>query len=139
LSSPRTAPTPPWIALGAAVAIVIGSLGTWVTALGGIVTANGTEGDGSITLIFALVALAGLGAYWNKPRRWTAVGVLVLGILAFGIGIYDLVNIETAVDTDAAAVGGVSAGWGLYLVVLGSGILGLTSFGLARRPAPASA
>jgi hypothetical protein len=74
----ETAPTTYWIALGAAAAIVIGSLGPWATALGGIVSANGTDGDGVITLILALIALAGLWAYWQEPRRGAAVGVLVL-------------------------------------------------------------
>ena len=46
--------------VGGVAAIVIGSLGPWATALGGIVTKNGTDGDGVITLVFALVALAAL-------------------------------------------------------------------------------
>ena len=139
IGRPGIAPTTYWVALVAAVAVVIGSLGTWATALGGIVTVNGTDGDGTITAIFALVALAGLWAYRRKPRRVAAVGVLVIGLLAFGIGIHDLVDIKTAVNTDAAAIGGVSVGWGLYLVALASGILSFASFRLARRPAPASA
>jgi hypothetical protein len=137
-----TAPRTFWIALVAAGAVVIGSLGTWATALGGIVTVNGTSGDGVITVILALVALAGLWAYRNKPRRWAAVGVLLLGILAFAVGIHALVGIENTVPPNDSLFAGedvVDAGWGLYLVVVGSGILGLASFGLARRPAPASA
>jgi hypothetical protein len=125
LGSLRTAPTTYWVALAAAAAVVIGSFGTWATALGGLLSKSGTEGDGVLTLVLAVVALLGLWAFWREPRRWAAVGVLVLGVLIFAIGIYDLVDIENTAD--------VSAGWGLYLVVAASAILGPVSFDLTRR------
>ena len=125
LGSLRTAPTTYWAALAAAAAVVIGSFGTWATALGGLLSKSGTEGDGVLTLVLAVVALLGLWAFWRKPRRWAAVGVLVLGVLIFAIGIYDLVDVESTAN--------VSAGWGLYLVVAASAILGPVSFDLARR------
>ena len=84
-----------------------------------------------LTLVFALIALAALWAYWQEPRRGPAVGVLVLGVLILGIGIYDLVDVENTSSFAGADL--VHAGWGLYLVVIGSVILGLASFDLARR------
>jgi hypothetical protein len=46
------------------------------------------------------------------------------------------VNIENTVSEDASIFGGedvISAGWGLWLVVVGSVILGVAALDLARR------
>jgi hypothetical protein len=131
--SRETAPTTNWLVFGvaASVGVVIGSLGTWATVTGGV-SANGMDaGDGVLTLILALVALVGLWAYWKEPRRWAAVGVLVLGILIFGIGIYDLLDIEDVVDADTSEI--VSSEWGLHLVLIESVLLVLSSLALIRR------
>jgi len=128
-----------WIALGAAGAIVIGSISPWATALGGIVNVNGTAGDGKITLILALVALVCLWAYWQGRVGLAAVVIVILvGLVVFGVGIYDVVNIENSVDTSEksglfAGVDLVDIGWGLWLVVVAGAILGFASIALSRH------
>lgn len=134
--SGRSAPATYWIALAAGAFILIGSLAPWATALGGLVKVNGTDGDGAITLILALVAMAGLVYYQRNPSRRVALAVVVLiGLATLGIGIYDLVNIENIVSGSS---GLVSAGWGLWLVVVASAALSVATiaFGreLANRP-----
>lgn len=123
----ETAPITYWFALAGVAEIVIGSFGRWATSVGGTETVNGTDGDGVITLFLVVIALAALGVYWKKRRRELAVGVLVLGIVILGIGIYELVDIRSYEGPEI-----VEAGWGLYLVVFGSVILGVSSLDLVR-------
>jgi hypothetical protein len=52
--------------LVACLAIVVGSLGSWATALNFEVA--GTEGDGVITLVLAAVAAAALFAIYARVR-----------------------------------------------------------------------
>jgi hypothetical protein len=122
--------------------LAVGSFGRWANYFKGTETVNsvnGTDGNGVITLILAVVALAALWVYWTKPRavlpvywpkprRDAAVVVLILGILIFGIGINELVDIENYDGRDR-----VSAGWGLHMVVIASAILSLSSLDLVRR------
>jgi hypothetical protein len=90
------------------VAIVIGSLGTWVTV--GPFSIGGTTGgaDGTMTLIVAIIALV-LIATNRAPRV-----VAVLALWALGVGVYDTATISD----NGNKFFGASVGWGLILVDL---------------------
>jgi len=97
------------------LAVVAGSLGPWATVLG--VSVAGTRGDGRLTLIAAAVALLALVVFGAVG----AGAALIASLVALGIGVYDLVHFQRAVSH--ATVLGVqvaSAGWGLYLVIIGA-------------------
>lgn len=113
-----------------ALAIAIGSIGTWVTvgpiSLGG----TGDGRDGTITLVLALVALVPLALRRLRPL----VGVLAAVCLL--IGIIDTVD----VSSNDVAIFEASVGWGLWLVDAAAVSLLLWTFlGRSRRPAEAEA
>jgi hypothetical protein len=72
-------------ALVASVAIVIGSSAPWVSAL--IFTANGTVGDGKLTLAIGLIAaVVLLFAAFGKMQAFSYILAIVAGLLAFAVG-----------------------------------------------------
>lgn len=113
-----------FLAIGAGVQVVIGSLGPWVSvqaAFLGSMSVSGMDGDGKITIVCGVIALTPLAFLVSSPdRRWMGVvAALVLGLCAL-IGIIDWqdVNDRTAtVDDDTPVFARV--GWGLQLVTLG--------------------
>jgi hypothetical protein len=109
-----------------AILMAVGSIGPWITGLGGLVSVSGTSGDGVISLICAaiIVTVALVG-----QARW--VGILA-AVVATAVGGIDLVNVISRVS-DSHGLGQV--GWGIVLVPL-AGLLVLASYTLARRPAP---
>lgn len=116
-------------ALGGAALIAIGSFLPWASVLlaGPI---YGTSGDGVITLgIAVLVAVLALLAGLGKGRAWMFAVALFLGLLAGGIGAYDLSNMMELVSKESMA----SLGAGLPVIVLGAVVvLGGSFFGLVR-------
>ena len=111
------------VGLGA-VGLVIGALLPWATitaAFVGTVNKAGTDGDGVITLVFGLV-IAGVG--WplvarGTLRTWAAISVLVLGVLAALICLYDIVDVSSKAD-DLGSIATASVGIGLWLSAIAS-------------------
>jgi hypothetical protein len=105
-----------WLALGGAVAMVIGGFGPWATVLG--FSANGTEGDGWIVIVVGIVVAARLAAV-NRRRfigTGTAISLLLAGGLVAGIAVYDINNIERLAE-GTFLEDAISPGWGLYMVL----------------------
>lgn len=128
-----------WIA-ASALLVCIGSFGPWAKVL--FVSAGGLDGDGWITLVAGLAALALLAVYAraaSRPRpAWPLLVVLVAGAIATAVGLYDWVNIETAID-DELFSDAVSVGWGLVLVTFaGASLVLAAAVTLARRSAESS-
>lgn len=128
-----------WIA-ASALLVCIGSFGPWAKVL--FVSAGGLDGDGWITLVAGLAALALLAVYAraaSRPRPvWPLLVVLVAGAIATAVGLYDWVNIETAID-DELFSDAVSVGWGLVLVTFaGASLVLAAAVTLARRSAESS-
>lgn len=92
--------------LGSAVAIVIGSLGPWATF--GPFSKGGTDGDGVLTLILGIAAVAFIMA-----NRWM-VFVLILAVLSAAIGIFDTIDVSSAGNEFVSP----SPGWGVILVAI---------------------
>jgi hypothetical protein len=115
------------LVLGAAV-VVLGSLLPWaeVTApLVGTVSKAGTEGDGVLTLIGALIfggfALPGLA---GKRSRGLLIAALVVALLVAAVAVVDMIDVtERFADVeDQVASVDASIGIGLWLVLLGAGV-----------------
>lgn len=111
----------------AAALILVGSLGPWGTVFG--ISVAGTEGDGVITLILAILAAAGVflttTAVDGKPRFKAQWLTIVFAAISALIGIIDFLDISSS--------DGVSPGWGLWLVLLASIALTVVGVLLMRR------
>ncbi len=101
-----------WIGCGL---IFVGALLPWAKL--GIFEKNGTEGDGVITLILALIG-AGLALIWTRSRWLAIVGVLVAAIVVF-VGIYDMADVASGKTEFLGEEIGPDIGEGLYLTVAG--------------------
>lgn len=135
---------PPWIALGGAGAVVLGSLMPWVNVdgtLGGGDVA-GTEGDGVLTLI---LGLGFIGLYLGE-KPWMALVAAFVAIGVLFIAVWDMVNVQTEINDrppEIEAFAHVSIGIGLWFVGLGGsamliGLIGRHRTSLARLlPSPA--
>ncbi|MEX0756295.1 MAG: Trp biosynthesis-associated membrane protein [Actinomycetota bacterium] len=83
---------------------------------------GGLEGDGVLTVVGA-VLIAAAALLWMTGRRWGRVVGVVVAVLAAGIAIYDLININDAIDDIAIQTGGLAeaaAGIGIYVAVAGA-------------------
>lgn len=123
------------IALVGAVAMAVGSVGPWATVLG-LISVDGTAGDGKITL--AAAAVAGLACLRMGPhgRRdlgaYVAVAAVLVGAVTAG---YDLSNLSSAIGS--AGAGGIAqVGWGLYAVLAGALVTLGAIVSTVRNPGP---
>jgi hypothetical protein len=140
-------PTPSlWITAAGAVLIAVGSLGPWATALG--LSTAGTDGDGVLTLIFAVGIGALLWAAWSSGRRGPLIACAIVAVLVAATGIYNISEINDtdqlardlsegedlmgALEIQANASNLRSVGWGLYVVVIGAAGVALGSLALRR-------
>jgi len=123
------------IIIATAILAAIGSLLPWAEALGGMVTANGTDGDGAITLVVALIG-GGLGlgvgfAQKQSTAVWTGVGAFVCGAIIGAIAAYDLNNLNNVIEEiereSLPFDPGLSAGGGLYLTLVAGILMALAS------------
>ena len=136
-------PVPPffWAAPAAALLAVIGSAGSWVkvevSAFGQSAsqTTNGTEGDGVITLIIALIAAGLLGAWFATRNRIFAFIAGGLAAIGFLLATYHALDPATTEDVPSIPGFEVSAGWGVWLTTLALLALTVISFLLATRKA----
>jgi hypothetical protein len=126
----------PVITLIGGVLVAVGSLMPWatVTHAFGTLTVNGTEGDGRITLVVGLILvlvavleLAGTVSGRNVARDIA----LILAFVAAGIGVYQIVNLESRLGDVRSEFARASVGMGLYSVV-GGGVLGVVGGFLKR-------
>jgi hypothetical protein len=111
------------------VIAIAGVFGTWRSA--GPVSLDGVEGphDGWQVIIFALIALAGVGAL----ARGSWLGMLTV----FGGSLAMLSAAARAVVKDNAVLHG-SSGWGVWLTIAASVVLGVCAiFAAVRRAAVA--
>ena len=117
-----TLPRVPMAVLVLALLVFIGSFGPWAVADEFGISAGGTDGDGSITLVLALIAAA--PAAWKLfrggARRWVTWVSAVAFALAAIIGIIDLIDINNLDEEAQAADISLSPGWGLIVVLIGS-------------------
>lgn len=130
-----------YVALGGAAAMLLGSLGAWVNVRTGYgtISVNGTEGDGVLTLLLSLAAAGVLLAMTfatldSKVRTilaWVAVGCAALSLIILLVFFGNM--------GDAADLGGIdpsvglSVGWGVIFLLLGTLALGAGAVILALK------
>jgi hypothetical protein len=111
---------------GAALLAVIGSFLPWAEALGGLLQKNGTDGDGVITLILALIG-GGLSLAVALGRKrntaiWTGLGACACGVMIAAVAAYDLNDLNHIIEEtereDLLFDPGLSAGTGLYVTLV---------------------
>jgi hypothetical protein len=116
-----------------ALALIVGALLPWgtVTSIFGTFAKSGTEGDGVLFLILGVVV--GLVALLHKGTvdRSYCWPLAVIGLISFGFSVMDLISVS-GVAADSSEYVAVSIGAGLYLVVIGAGIV--FASGLCRVP-----
>jgi hypothetical protein len=119
-------------ALAGFIGAAVGSLGPWITTVLG--SADGTRGDGKITLI-----AAGVGALAMLVDRGSGVGAsfaVLAALAAAATSGYDIVHIERT--TAGIAFFGnrlATAGWGVYVTFAGS-LIALAALVASARPFP---
>lgn len=124
-----------WLPLGmlaCAALIVVGSLGPWAEAT--IVTVNGTDWDGDLTIMFGIVAGASSGLLLRQPwrRGWTLKLITIAFALAALVGLVDWVDVGRVIDETGL---NVRAGWGLMLMTVAGAIgVALAIAQYLRRP-----
>ena len=98
-----------WWAIASAAVAVIGSFGPWAKVLG-VISVSGTDGDGWIVIVMALVAA---GLLYLRQRRnlgvWPIVVAFIAAAIAAGTAIYDWSDLNSIADS----TGLVGAGWGI--------------------------
>ena len=123
----RAQPKSFWWAIASGIVMVVGGFGPWARVLG-LVSLNGTEGDGWIVIGAAVVALA---VILLRQRLEHGLWLLILAFVAAVIGavtaIYDWNNISGFANES----GIVETAWGVYFAAVGSVSLALASVGLA--------
>ncbi|MGA2165788.1 MAG: DUF2510 domain-containing protein [Solirubrobacteraceae bacterium] len=108
-----------WGAVAASVAMGVGAVGTWATALG-FISIAGTSGEGGQVVLGA--AVVGLLALWVRTQHdavWPALVALLFGAVGGGISGVDLHKLSGIGTSDffGQQVHLVHAGWGIYLAV----------------------
>ncbi len=103
--------------------IVLGAFLPWAQV--GALKANGTDGDGVLTLILGLAGAA-LVYFWNRHKALPLAAVVAAG-LALLIGGYDTINIADTDPIFGEFGGEVDVGTGLYLTIIGALVAGVTA------------
>lgn len=139
MSKERQVPTITAVVSGSM--IILGALLPWAKI--GIFSVAGTDGYGMFTLIAGISVLA-VALAWGLGRgaKGPLFAISTLGIVVLAIGIYDAVNISTAIrdfrnemdDNMFAGLFAPSIGMGLIITILGgltalaTGVVGLWNF-----------
>jgi hypothetical protein len=119
------------IILAACGAGMIATFLPWASVLG--MTVNGTKGDGLISIVLFAIALLltmigdrskalGGGSYW---------GVVVCGVAALALGIYEIINIKSKLK------GFGTLGIGVYVLAAAAAVVVLAAF-LIKDDKPAA-
>ncbi|MDT5187498.1 MAG: hypothetical protein QOI29_5656 [Mycobacterium sp.] len=124
-------------AMVASVAVVIGSLGPWMTFL--VFSRSNVDGDGMFTLALGMVSGVALFALFNigrsRPESGWMVALACAGALAglgsFVIGVIDVFGVMNRKTELFGQTIGPQVGWGLWLVLIASLVLIATSIVVA--------
>jgi len=104
--------------IAAAALMIVGGLAPWVT-VGGETLANGTEKDGVILIVLAVVAIV-LSFVPAAQGRWPGIALAVVGALGTLICVIDLGSVS---GDDSIGAVLADPGWGLWLDLVASILL----------------
>jgi hypothetical protein len=121
------------VAMVAAVGVVVGSIGPWVTFLA--LSVGGVGRDGTITLILGIVAGGALFAVLNLGRSRGSVGWMVglsavaavAGLVTVVTAVVDIYGVMSQKTELFGRTIGADVGWGLWLVLITALVLVATS------------
>jgi len=122
------------VALFAGAFTALGSIGPWATILG--FSTAGTEGDGIITLVLAIVAVASTLVVMSTiptPRYGTHWVALVASALALVVAVYDVLDVSSTSGQLAGETVHASPGWGLWLTLVAAFVLTCATTLINRR------
>lgn len=123
-----------WALLGVGALMLLAAILPWATA--GSLSLAGTEGDGAITLFFAVVIGAmGLVIGLRQGRLWASIVACVLGALTTVTALVDIGNVANRTNDFNDSLGlHASVGSGLWLtLVTGIAATGLSVAAIVRR------
>jgi hypothetical protein len=129
-----SAPVLGWVLLGVGALMLLAAILPWATA--GPLSLAGTEGDGAITLFFALIIGAmGLVIGLRQGRLWASILACALGAVTTITAIVDIGNVSNRANDFNDSFGlDVSVGSGLWLtLVTGIAATGLSVAAIVRR------
>jgi hypothetical protein len=129
-----SAPVLGWVLLGVGALMLLAAILPWATA--GSLSLAGTEGDGAITLFFAVaIAAMGLLIGLRQGRLWASIVAAALGALTTITAIVDIGNVSNRANQFDDSFGvQVSVGSGLWLtLVTGIAATGLSVAAIVRR------
>ena len=123
-----------WMASVASLAVIIGGVGPWATWLNSV-SISGTSMHGWREVGVGVVALVMLGLYRLRGARLPLIVTGIIGALGFIGGIAALHDILThgAVTVFGFEYRYLDAAWGIYLVLVGTATLALSSALLVWR------
>jgi hypothetical protein len=125
-------PTAFWVASAAIVGMVVGAVGPWATVLNIDIDGTGSGRDGTLVIVLAAISAALLIVFATTGRRWPLIVTVVMAILSVIICIVDIGNVnDVSTSTSLAPSLGISVGWGLYVALAASAVLGIAA--LATR------
>lgn len=113
-----SAPVLGWVLLGVGALMLMAAMLPWARIPGRSLA--GTEGDGAVTLVFAVVIGAmGLVIGLRQGRLWASIVACALGAITTLTAVADIGNVSHDADQLDAALGlHVSVGVGLWLTLL---------------------
>jgi hypothetical protein len=126
-------------AMVASVAVVIGSIGPWMTFMA--FSRSNVDGDGMITLILGVVAAAALFAVFNLGRSRVDSGWMVAlpciavtaGVISLVVAVVDIIEVNSRKAEFLGTTIGAQVGWGLWMVLIASLALIATASVVARQ------
>ena len=115
------------IAGASALLVVLGAFMPWVKL--GFLSANGTDGDGVITLLLGVVAGVLVLVAAQSQGRLVSFGIGGAGVVIVAVAAYDIITINDALnDSDNIFASSATVGEGLYVTALGGVGLVVGSF-----------
>jgi hypothetical protein len=126
-------------AMLAGVGVVVGSIGPWITFLA--MSRNAVDGDGTITLVVGIVSAAALFVLLNLGRGRVHAGwmaglgcvAIVGGLIAFIVAVADAIEVNSHKTELFGHTIGAQIGWGLWMVLISSLALVVTSTVVVRQ------
>ena len=122
------------VGYAAAVVVIVGSFGPWAEV--SQFSASGMDGDGVITLVSAIVAAVAIliaSASRTRPALGSDWIAAAAATVAMFVAVYDSFEIPKTFDLVAGAVGTRTAGWGIWVTLIGSVVLAAVAVAIVIR------
>jgi hypothetical protein len=123
-----------WVAALAAVGVIIGGIGPWASWLN-FVSISGTSVHGWREVGVGAVALAMLGVHRLRGGRLPLIAACIVGALGLAGAIISINDVQSkgAVTVLGTQYRYLNVAWGLYVVLVGTIVLVLSTAALAWR------